>query len=90
MSQRERREKKCSMGGIPSQYHALQRLFDHFKDCKVKVAYEAGPCGFWLYDKLTEDGIETIVVPPWRSFWRAICSRECMSLRRKIGWIGNF
>ena len=51
-------------GGIPSQYHALQRLFDHFKDCKVKVAYEAGPCGFWLYDRLTGDGIETIVVPP--------------------------
>jgi len=51
-------------GGIPSQYYALQRLFDHFKDCKVKVAYEAGPCGFWLYDKLTEDGIEAIVVPP--------------------------
>jgi len=51
-------------GGIPSQYHALQRLFDHFKDCKIKVAYEAGPCGFWLYDKLIEDGIEAIVVPP--------------------------
>ena len=51
-------------GGIPSQYHALQRLFDHFKDCKIKVAYEAGPCGFWLYDKLTEDGIEAIVVRP--------------------------
>jgi transposase len=28
------------------------------------VAYEAGPCGFWLYDKITEDGIEAIVVPP--------------------------
>jgi hypothetical protein len=28
-------------GCIPSQYHALQRLVDHFKDCKVKVAYEA-------------------------------------------------
>jgi transposase len=42
----------------------LQRLLDHFKDCKVKVAYEAGPCGFWLYDRLTEGGIEAIVVPP--------------------------
>ncbi len=52
------------MGGIPSQYHALQKLFVHFKDCKIKVAYEAGPCGFWLYDRLTEDGIETIIVPP--------------------------
>jgi len=28
------------------------------------VAYEAGPCGFSLYDKLIADGIETIVVPP--------------------------
>jgi transposase len=51
-------------GGIPSQYHVLRRLLHHFKDCKIKVAYEAGPCGFWLYDRLTEDGIETIVVPP--------------------------
>jgi transposase len=51
-------------GGIPSQYHALWRLLGHFKDCKIKAAYEAGPCGFWLYDRLTEDGIETLVVPP--------------------------
>ena len=51
-------------GGIPSQYQALRKLLGHFKDCKIKVAYEAGPCGFWLYDRLTEDGIETIVVAP--------------------------
>ncbi len=51
-------------GGIPSQYHALRKLLGHFKDCRIRVAYEAGPCGFWLYDRLTEDGIETIVVPP--------------------------
>jgi len=51
-------------GRIPSQYHALRKLLDHFRDCRVKVAYEAGPCGFWLYDRLTEEGIETIVVPP--------------------------
>jgi len=51
-------------GGIPSQSHALQRLFDQFKDCKVKVAYEAGPCGFWLPDRLSQDGTEVIVVPP--------------------------
>ena len=51
-------------GRIPSQYHALRKLLDHFRDCRIKVAYEAGPCGFWLYDRLTEDGIETIVVPP--------------------------
>ena len=27
-------------GGIPSQYHALQRLFAHFKDCKVEAPIE--------------------------------------------------
>jgi len=31
---------------------------------QIKVAYEVGPCGFWLDDRLTEDGIETIIVPP--------------------------
>ena len=51
-------------GRLPSQYHALRRLFDRFPGCTIKVAYEAGPCGFWLYDRLTADGIETIVVPP--------------------------
>jgi transposase len=51
-------------GGIPSQYSALLGLLDRFKGCKMKVAYEAGPYGFWLYDKLTGDGIEVIVVPP--------------------------
>jgi transposase len=31
---------------------------------ELRVAYEAGPCGFSLHDMLTEDGIEAIVVPP--------------------------
>lgn len=51
-------------GRLPSQYHALRSLFDRFSNQSIKVAYEAGPCGFWLYDRLTTDGIETIVVPP--------------------------
>jgi len=51
-------------GRIPSQYHALRKLLDRFKDCKIKVAYEAGPCGFWLHDKLTREGFEVIVVLP--------------------------
>jgi transposase len=57
-------EEEVFHGRIPSQYHALRRLLDQFQECQVKVAYEAGPCGFGLYDKLTEDGIETLVVPP--------------------------
>ena len=51
-------------GRIHSRYDILQKLLDRFKDCRVKVAYEAGPCGFWLHDRLTEDGVEVIVAPP--------------------------
>jgi transposase len=51
-------------GSMASEYHSLRKLFDSFKECRMKVAYEAGPFGFWLHDKLMVDGIETIVVPP--------------------------
>jgi transposase len=51
-------------GRLPSQYQALKKLIERLPGCTVKVAYEAGPCGFSLYDKLTADGVETIVVPP--------------------------
>jgi transposase len=49
---------------IPGQYHALQKILDRFRGSKIKVAYEAGPCGFGLHDQLKEDGTEVIVVPP--------------------------
>lgn len=51
-------------GRLPAEYRALDRLFRRFTDCSIKVAYEAGPCGFSLYDRLTENGIEALVVPP--------------------------
>jgi len=51
-------------GSMPSEYECLKKFLDRFKGCEIKVAYEAGPCGFGLYDKLSADGIETIVVPP--------------------------
>lgn len=51
-------------GRIPASYHSLLKLLERFIDCQVRVAYEAGPCGFSLYDKLVADGIDTIVVPP--------------------------
>lgn len=51
-------------GRLPSQYPVLRKLLDRFAGREVKVAYEAGPCGFWLHDRLTADGTETIVVPP--------------------------
>ncbi|MGD0625351.1 MAG: IS110 family transposase [Thermodesulfobacteriota bacterium] len=51
-------------GRISGQYHALQKILDRFRGSKIKVAYEAGPCGFGLHDQLKEDGVEVIVVPP--------------------------
>ena len=51
-------------GRIPSRYHALQKILGRFQGSKIKVAYEAGPCGFGLYDQLKEDGVEGIVVLP--------------------------
>lgn len=51
-------------GRIPASYHSLMKLLERFEGCQVKVAYEAGPCGFSLYDMLTEGDIDTIVVPP--------------------------
>jgi len=51
-------------GRIPASYHSLMKLLERFKGCQIKVAYEAGPCGFSLYDMLMEVGIDTIVVPP--------------------------
>jgi transposase len=51
-------------GRMPASYHSLKKLLERFDDCRVKVAYEAGPSGFSLYDMLAEDGINAIVVPP--------------------------
>jgi transposase len=51
-------------GRIPGQYPSLKRLLDRYQGSLIKVAYEAGPFGFWLSDKLVEDNIEVMVVPP--------------------------
>ncbi len=51
-------------GRLPGQYPVLRKLLERFAGREIKVAYEAGPCGFWFHDRLTEDGIETIVVLP--------------------------
>ena len=45
-------------------YSVLKKLLAQFKGARIRIAYEAGPGGFNLYDDLTADGIECIVVPP--------------------------
>ena len=51
-------------GGIPAEYRHLRRVFDRLPDCEIQVAYEAGPCGFGLYDLLENDNIRCTVVAP--------------------------
>ncbi len=51
-------------GGIPAEYAALKSLLGRFEDCEFRVGYEAGPCGFGLYDALEGDGIKCTVAPP--------------------------
>jgi len=49
---------------IPGKWEALNRLLNRFKEYKIRVVYEAGHFGFWLYDRLAECGIDCIVTPP--------------------------
>jgi len=51
-------------GRMASEYRILRRVLDRFEGGKIRVAYEAGPCGFGLHDELRADGVEVIVVPP--------------------------
>lgn len=45
-------------------YDSFKRLISRFEGNYVRIVYEAGPGGFDLYDKLTNDGIDCIVTPP--------------------------
>ena len=45
-------------------YDSFIKVLAQFKGNHVRIAYEAGPGGFDLYDRLTADGIECLVTPP--------------------------
>jgi len=45
-------------------YDAFEKILARFKGNHVRIVYEAGPGGFDLYDRLTDDGINCIVTPP--------------------------
>ncbi len=50
---------------MEAKYPVLVKYFAHkFPECTVHVIYEAGFKGFNLFDQLTEDGIDCIVIPP--------------------------
>ncbi len=41
---------------IPGEYAALRKLLHRFVEYQILVAYEAGPCGFGLHDRLQAVG----------------------------------
>jgi transposase len=42
----------------------IQYLRNRFPECTIHLIYEAGFKGFNLHDRLTEDGIDCVVIPP--------------------------
>jgi transposase len=51
-------------GGLPGRWESLRSLLERYRDCRLKVVYEAGYFGFWLYDRLIAWGAECVVTPP--------------------------
>ena len=49
---------------IQPSYRVLKKLLAQYKSARIRIAYEAGFGGFNLYDDLTADGIDCIVVSP--------------------------
>jgi transposase len=49
---------------IKPSYRVLKKMLAPYKGARIRIAYEAGFSGFNLYDELTADGMECIVVPP--------------------------
>jgi transposase len=50
---------------MEARYAVLTQYLQHkFPECTIHLIYEAGFKGFNLYDRLTEEGIDCIVIPP--------------------------
>ena len=54
--------KRMSQGADPDALHRF--LTSHYPEAEYYSVYEAGFCGFWIHDRLTELGIHSIVVNP--------------------------
>ena len=54
--------KRMSQSADPDALHRF--LTSHYPEAEYYSVYEAGFCGFWIHDRLTELGIHNIVVNP--------------------------
>ncbi len=57
-------------------YGFLKKLLAHFEGNAIRVAYEAGPGGFDLYDRLTADGREDTIYLRLGSHSTNICQSQ--------------
>ena len=62
----DRGTEAVSLGTIGTRQHDLDKLIRRLeaKGAALRFAYEAGPCGYWLYRYLTRRGLSCIVVAP--------------------------
>jgi len=49
---------------IAGRWQELKKVLNRYKDCRIHCVYEAGFLGFWLFDHLTQYGVDCIVTPP--------------------------
>lgn len=51
-------------GSIPGDWESLVKVLQRYSGSELRVVYEAGFSGFWLYDRLLAWGAQCIVTPP--------------------------
>jgi transposase len=49
---------------IAGRWSELKKVLNRYKGCRIHAVYEAGFLGFWLFDHLTQYGVDCIVTPP--------------------------
>ena len=49
---------------IAGRWPELKKVLNRYKGCRIHAVYEAGFLGFWLFDHLTQHGVDCIVTPP--------------------------
>jgi transposase len=49
---------------IAGRWQELKKVLNRYKGCRIHAVYEAGFFGFWLFDHLTNYGVDCIVTPP--------------------------
>ena len=49
---------------IAGSWQELRKVLNRYNGCRLHAVYEAGYFGFWLFDHLTQYGVDCIVTPP--------------------------